>query len=58
MNISFVIGLLLANPLSIIANVLTPGIQNWWARTNSARKQKRIAKLRKELDRLLCENSS
>jgi len=40
-----VLALLLAIPLSIIANLITPKIKDWWATTSDHRRETRIAKL-------------
>jgi hypothetical protein len=45
----FLLGLALAIPLSIIANLLTPRIQQWWASTSRSRKLKRIDAIKEEL---------
>lgn len=38
--------------MGVVANLLTPRVQNWWATTSVKRKQRRIAKLEAELKRL------
>lgn len=43
------IALLLAVPLGIAANLLTPTIKNWWAKGSEKRLLKRIEDLEKEL---------
>ncbi len=55
MDVSLVVGLLASVPLSIIANMLTPRAQRWWAKTSAARKEKRIQKLKAELAELTAE---
>ena len=52
MGASFYIGLLLAIPLSIVANLVTPRVSLWWATRDAKRKARRIAKLTAELTRL------
>jgi hypothetical protein len=49
MNPSFFVGLLLAIPLSMIANLLTPKVSRWWTNRDAERKKRRIVKLEKEL---------
>jgi hypothetical protein len=41
--------LVLAFPLSLLANLLTPKIKNWWAERSEASMRKRIIKLEEEL---------
>jgi len=57
MDVSLVVGLLAAVPLSIIANMLTPRTQRWWAKTSAARKTRRIQKLKAELAELTAEEA-
>ncbi len=44
-----ILGFLLAIPLSILGNLLTPKVKEWWATTSSARKQSRIKYLKARL---------
>jgi hypothetical protein len=44
------ITLLLAVPLSVLANLATPTIQNWWAERSKASLENRIRKLEAELE--------
>jgi hypothetical protein len=44
-----IVAFLLAIPMSILANMLTPKIQAWWANTSSARKARRIQYLQREI---------
>jgi hypothetical protein len=54
-DISFLIGLLLAIPLSILANMWTPNVQRWWATTNEKRRVKRVEKVRGKIGKLQVE---
>jgi hypothetical protein len=47
--------LLASVPLSIFANMLTPRVYPWWAKTSAARKANRIQKLKAELAELTAE---
>ncbi len=57
---SFVVGVigigafLLAIPMAVVANILTPKIAAWWATTSHIRRQKRIAYLELQLRQLDC----
>ena len=44
-----ILAFLLAVPMSIAANVLTPRVSLWWARTSVLRKNRRIARLKARL---------
>ena len=46
---TFLIGLLLAIPLSVLANMWTPKVQEWWATTNQFRRELRIYSLKTDL---------
>ena len=48
----FILGLLVAIPLSIAGNILTPTFQNWWAQFSYKRSIKRVKQLKAELNRL------
>jgi hypothetical protein len=41
---------ILAIPMNVIANLITPRAETWWATTSSVRRQRRIEKLRRALD--------
>ncbi len=43
------VAILLAIPLSVVANLLTPGVQRWWGNTSRLRRIKRIAYIKNEL---------
>jgi hypothetical protein len=47
-----IFALIVAIPMGVMANLLTPPVQNWWATTSVKRKQRRIAKLEAELKQL------
>jgi hypothetical protein len=49
---------LLAIPMAVVANLLTPRVQAWWATTTNARKDKRINKLKTRLKFLETSMSS
>lgn len=53
LNSSFWLGLAAAIPLSIIANLVTPRIQNLLSKRSEAKSAKRIAELRAEYERVL-----
>jgi len=57
MDVSLIVGLLTAVSLSVIANMLTPRVQRWWAKTSAVRKTKRIQKLKAELAELTAEEA-
>ncbi len=44
-----IVAIVLAFPLSLLANLLTPKIRNWWAERSVAGLKKRIANLESEL---------
>ena len=44
-----IVGFTLAIPMSVLANLLTPRIQNWWSTTSQARKNKRIEELKAKI---------
>ena len=45
-----IIGVLLALPLSILAGLLTPKVERWWATTSDRRRDKRMARLKADLE--------
>jgi hypothetical protein len=47
-----ILAFILAIPMAIIGNLLTPQVGSWWATTTEKRRQRRIAKLGSELRRL------
>jgi hypothetical protein len=51
-SLSFIIGILFAVPLSIVANLLTPRVALWWARRSEAIPRKRLARIDFELKRI------
>ena len=44
-----ILAFLLAIPMAVAANILTPKVQKWWAKTSAARRHRRIVFLEKEL---------
>jgi hypothetical protein len=46
----FIAGLVVSIPLSIIANIYTPKVQNWLAGRSTTRLTRRVRELRSELD--------
>jgi hypothetical protein len=44
-----IIALVLAIPLAVIANLLTPTVRQWWATTSTNRRKKRIKELNERL---------
>jgi hypothetical protein len=44
-----IVAILLAIPLSVLANLLTPRIQNWWSQRSAKSLRSRIHKLQQEL---------
>jgi hypothetical protein len=50
-----IVGLALLLPASILANLLTPMLKNWWAERSVASTRKRIAKLEEELAQAVAE---
>jgi hypothetical protein len=46
------VAILLAIPLSVLANLLTPKVQRWWGTTSRSRKIKRMENLKNELERI------
>ncbi len=51
-EINWVLSLAAAIPLSIVANLLTPKLQNWLAKRSTEKAAKRLADLESELDRI------
>jgi hypothetical protein len=51
-----ILALILAIPMAVLANMLTPRVQNWWASTSVKRRQKRIARLQGQLNALLASS--
>src|SRR5689334_2825347 len=47
-----IVALLLAFPLSLLANLLTPNIKNWWAQRSIKTLQRRIQKLEGDLAKI------
>lgn len=47
-----ILAILLAIPLSVAANIITPKIQEWWATTSEARKTRRVVQLRRDIEQL------
>lgn len=45
-----ILSFVLAPALSIVANLITPKIERWWSMTTLARLERRITKLKAELD--------
>jgi hypothetical protein len=54
-NIVSLVALLLAFPLSLLANLATPKIRNWWAERSKTALENRIRKLEAELRKLEAE---
>ncbi len=52
LNSSFWLGLAAAIPLSIVANLLTPKIQQWLSKRSESKYAKRVAELRSEYERV------
>ena len=52
LNFSFWLGLAAAIPLSVLANLFTPRVQQWVGRRNSVKAERQIALLRGQLDEL------
>lgn len=50
--VTFVLGLLFALPMGVLANLLTPLAQDRWARRSSERAQRRAAVLQRESERV------
>ncbi|MDI9634515.1 hypothetical protein QQ054_02015 [Oscillatoria amoena NRMC-F 0135] len=48
----FILGLLLSLPLAIVANLLTPRIEAYWAKNNRRARQKQLEKIKQEYERL------
>lgn len=49
-QVNWWVSLFAAIPLSIIANILTPYVQNWLAKKSTKKAQKRLKELQSELD--------
>ena len=47
-----IVALILAFPLSLLANIVTPSIKNWWAERSVKSLKKRIVKLEAEFSRM------
>jgi hypothetical protein len=44
-----ILAFILAIPMAVVANALTPSVVQWWARTSESRRHKRVARLTKVL---------
>lgn len=51
-DINWALSLLAAIPLSIVANMITPKVQNWFGRRSGDKARKRIDELEHELDNI------
>ncbi len=52
MDVNWLVSLLASIPLSILANLLTPRLKNWWGRQSLSRSRHRISQLESDLARI------
>lgn len=50
------LALLLAVPLSVVGNLCTPRVRQWWATTSISRKRRRVEAIKAELDKIASLN--
>lgn len=48
----FILPLILAIPIGIFSNLLTPHIKNWWAKSSAGRARKRLVKINAEYEKV------
>lgn len=54
----FILSVLLAIPMGVIANLITPHIKNWWAKSSAFRAEKRLGKIESEHSKILFYNEN